>query len=307
MFSTFSSAPAAAPPTPAPAADAPSKTEQTPLVAGKSETSEEKPWMTALAMVVMIGIAVGKTQLTAFLFSYADFPTAYSGWSCVVTCILIGCVFPFKPSMWACPTRQMWPMLLIIVLFTSLDLAGTNIALANLSTSFQQCIAATNPFITIIIETLLYCKLQHWLTYSVVAVVVVGTVLTSLGQVEIDLVGLIFELLAVCSSAAKYAFTHKAFRDFKGQLGALALLFWIDLLMIPVFTVWTLSTGELQLFFADVLHSSTDWWQMTGARARPTFSWKSVYAPTRVPTHACVWRAHEKRARTHDARKRAAD
>ena len=259
-----------------------SKTENTPLVNGKEAAAGEvSPVTTGLAIFVMIFIAVTKTQLTAFLFSYSNYPTAYSGWSAFVTCLLIGIVFPFVPKMWAVPTRDMLPMLGLIILFTTLDLAGTNIALANLSTALQQSISATNPFITIIIETALYCRIQHWLTYIVVALVVIGTILTTVGQAELNPLGLTFAIVQVFSSACKYAFTHKTFRDFKGQLGALALLFWIDLMMIPIFLVWTLISGEFFNFFGAVDESQSIFWQMTGM-PRTTHPHQLVQATARA-------------------------
>ena len=54
-----------------------------------------------------------KTQLTAYLFSSGPYPTAYSLWSCVVTCVLllpfffVPCCFPQQfPQQWGYPTLK---------------------------------------------------------------------------------------------------------------------------------------------------------------------------------------------------------
>jgi hypothetical protein len=214
--------------------------------------------------VLLVAIAVVKTQLTAQVLrlSTSSYPTAYSLWSCVVVCIMLLPVFAleyiFLGKKMQFPTMKMAPTLFLIILFTSLDLGFTNIALAEISTALQQCIAATNPFHTIFIETALYQKWQHVLTYSTVTLLVFGAVLTSMGTIDqMTTFGVISACIAVVSSASKYVFTHSAFRHFKKDLSAMSLLFWVDLLMVPIYLVWTMIPtqthphGELFPMFQD--------------------------------------------------------
>merc|ERR1711998_371651 len=94
---------------------------------------------------------------------------------------------------------------------------------------------------------------------------VVGAVLASLGSVSrLSVFGVVAACLAVLSSASKYVFTHGALKKFKGELGSLALLFWVDLFMTPIFLVWTLANGELSDLFTVAFADVTTFWQMTG-------------------------------------------
>merc|ERR1719478_1464265 len=106
------------------------------------------------SLFALVSMAVVKTQLTAALFrtSTAGYPTAYSFWSCIVTVLLLVPYFLVRPSSFGFPTRPMAGTLFLIVAFTSFDLGFTNIALARISTALQQCVAATNPFWSIIFE-----------------------------------------------------------------------------------------------------------------------------------------------------------
>ena len=124
--------------------------------------------------------------------------------------------------------------LLTIVFFTAFDLAFTNIALARISTALQQCIAATNPFWTIMLETALYQRFQHPVTYLTVALLVVGAG------------------LALSSSA----FVLQLLRD-RGELGsrhgraALGILLFQDLAAVPLLvTALTASPPRSELRLA---------------------------------------------------------
>lgn len=241
--------------------------EKTPLNPAKAEKPPPPFYATLASVVMLIAIAVSKTQLTAALFSSSNYPTAYSLYSCVVTDIILIPCFLVRPSQWAVPTKAMAPTLGIILFFTCFDLAFTNLALSIISSALQQSIASTNPFWTIMFETVLYSRIQHPLVYFMVAMVVVGAVLTGGGEVEPAFSGILFAILAVLSSSLKYVFTHKAFQAFKGQLGALALLFWIDLLLIPIYLIWTVISGELKDLVNVGFAQSSVFWQMTGTAA----------------------------------------
>jgi len=153
--------------------------EATPLVTGKDEdekTPREK-MITAGSIVLLVGTAVVKTQLTAYLFSYSNTPTAYSLYSCIVTCVILAPVFIIWPQTWAVPTAAMTNVMTLIVFFTAGDMGLTNIALSELTTALQTSIASTNPFWAMWIESVLYRRFQHILVIVCVSMLVVGAVL----------------------------------------------------------------------------------------------------------------------------------
>jgi len=219
----------------------------------------------------LVAIVVVKVQLTAYLFSMSKFPTAYSFYSAIVTDAMLIPMFIIFPKQWGAPNLEMFCppkfVFTLIIIFTTCDMAFTNIALANISITLQQCIAATNPFWTICIESLIHQKFQHALVYAVVAGTVVGAIFVSISDVsKLNVTGVVFACAAVLCSASKYSFTHAAFKQYKDKLGALSLLFWVDLLMIPIFVPWVLINGELM----DLINSGMsvgDWWQFTGTAA----------------------------------------
>ena len=164
-------------------------TEATPLKGGEESAGPKKwhsfldghQWKVFGVVALLVGIATTKTQITAFLFSYSSVPTAYSWWSCVVTDLILlpifiaewcGCTCMGKQ--WGIPTWKALPTFALICFFTLFDLMMTNIALAEIPAAVQSCIAATNPFWALSIESLLYCKLQNILVYVTVCVIVLG-------------------------------------------------------------------------------------------------------------------------------------
>ena len=244
-----------------------SASEETPLVAKNDASEYTEKFKIMFSIGLLISIAVLKTQLTAVLFAGSKFPTAYSFYSCIVTCVLLVPVFIIKPSQWGVPVREMFVgphySLTLIVIFTSFDLGLTNVALSEISAALVSCIQATNPFWCIMIESLLSGKWQHGAVYLSVLCVVLGAALTSVSQIDkITALGLCSAIAAVFCSASKYVFAHAAFKEFKGVMGPLALLFWVDILMMPVYIVWVLINHEVSNLFAAHL-SAGKWLQFT--------------------------------------------
>ena len=220
------------------------------------------------------------------------YPTAYSLYSCIVTILLLVPIFlldgriPGMSKQWGVPVKAMFikppearshafdviGAFTLMVIFTALDLGATNIALAHVSIALQQCIAATNPFWCLMIETALFRRHQHFMIYLAVSCVVLGALVVSVSQGggKDNAVGLLAACVAVLSSASKYALTHHTFKTFKGVLGPNALLFWLDLLMIPIYVLWILiGDGIGVMHELDILKSAafTDaaiFWQFTG-------------------------------------------
>ncbi len=231
----------------------------------------DRTW-TVAAVMLLISIAVCKVQLTAYLFSMAKYPTAYSFYTCLVTTVMLVPAFILAPSTWGTPSKEMFLgphyALTLIVLFTTFDLGFTNIALANITTALQQCIAATTPFWTIMIESLLHRRCYHPIVYGTVLGLVAGAVLASLADVRsLNVFGAVAAVVAVICSASKSAFTHAAFKQQNSSMSPLALLFWVDLLMIPIYVPWVLVNGELYDLVAESGMSMSEWWQFFGTAA----------------------------------------
>jgi len=238
------------------------KGEEIPLV-GTEDASHK--WKVPLAMITLVSVAVFKTQITAQLFHEQNYPTAYSMLSCVVTCALLVPIFIVFRSQWQMVDwKMLWPDLLIVVAFTALDLGFSNIALAELSTALFQCIAACNPALTVVLESVVNGKMQHWVIYVVVLGLVVGAIFAQTGDngERYSTYGIIAAIIQVTCSSSKYVFAHGILKKHKGGLSSLSLLFWLDLFMIPFYIVWTLINGELIGFFITDSHSLSEWFMM---------------------------------------------
>ena len=143
---------------------------------------------TTIALVSLVTIVVVKVQLTAWLFSMSKFPTVYSFYSAIVTDVMLIPMFLLFPKQWGVPSLDMFGppkfVFTLIIIFTTFDMAFTNIALANISVALQQCIAATNPFWTVMIESVLYGKFQNPIIYGTVySGLVVGAILVSVSDI----------------------------------------------------------------------------------------------------------------------------
>lgn len=239
-------------------------TEATSLVNGAPAEEAPSQSLTTLSVASLISIAVLKTQITAALFSSVHTPTAFSLLSCLVTCMMLMPIFFIWRKQWTVVTWSMlWPDLLVVVAFTSIDLAMSNIALSELSTALFQCIAATNPAMTALIEGVYYRTPQHWAVYVTLAGLVSGAVLANAGsdRSHVTTYGLIAALLQVVCSSSKYVFAHGILKKQKGKLGSLALLFWLDLLMVPIYVPWVIANGEWVLLFG-VARTGGEWTNM---------------------------------------------
>lgn len=230
--------------------------EKTPLTSSSAEPEDpNKQLYTILSICGLITVNVIKVQLTAHLFESQNYPTAYSFWSAICTIALLIPVFICKPSQFGLPTREMMPILTAVVLFTTFDMAFQNMALANASTALVMCIMATNPFWTVLIETALYCKTAHFVIYITVCMLVVGAVLVSLGSpiTKAGTFGIVCACAGVLCSASKAVFTHDTFKQYKKVLTPMALLFWIDVCMLPIYIGWTIANGELPMMYDDAI------------------------------------------------------
>merc|ERR1719217_303147 len=140
-----------------------------------------------------------------------------------------------------------------ICLAIAIDLACQNVALAILSVALQQCIKATLPTFTVIIESIIRQKRSHPAIYATVAAITIGPILvasTSSWHPEarvrggIQRYGAVMMLLAMIGGAFKYVLCHKAISDFRNEMGVLAFTFWVEVFVGAMLLPWALLNGE---------------------------------------------------------------
>ena len=187
-----------------------------------------------LALAFLTFVAVTKTILTKLVFTHVKAPVAFSVLSCVATNVCLLPVFAAKPSLFQPLRRRMfWPMLGVCFAI-AIDLGCTNVAISVLSVALQQCIKATSPTATVILESFLLGKWQHPAIYATVILICVGPVLSQLGSSSFDSTpfGVIMMVLAVIAGAFKYVLAHKIIKEFRSELGTLAFTFWVEVMQL---------------------------------------------------------------------------
>jgi len=230
----------------------------------KSEEPEASDSRVIFAFSFLVFVAVTKTLLTKTVFVHGTPPIAFSAFSCVVTGLCIAPVFFIKPSLYASLTMEMMVGFLIVCLAIALDLALTNMAISLLSVALQQCIKATSPAATVLLESMIDRVCHHPLKYLVVLLLCVGPILTNLGSTSYDStpIGVIAMVIAVVAGAFKYVLAHAMIKNYKKSLGTLAFTFWVEIFVAVMLVPWAYLNGEAELliFGADGNGvSMTDW------------------------------------------------
>jgi len=162
----------------------------------------------AAALSCFVAVAVAKTLLTKLVFVHTPLPVAVSLLSCIVTMLCLVPVFALRLAAFHGLQWSMLRPLALVWLAAGLDLGCTNIALASLSVAMAQCLKATQPVLTVAMETSSKGgALQHPLTYASLAVIVLGVAVTRAGSSALDSssFGIGMMLLAITASSAKCA------------------------------------------------------------------------------------------------------
>lgn len=200
------------------------------------------------AFAFLTFVAVSKTLLTKLVFtSHDNGPVAFSVLSCVLTLLCMWPVFKWKPETWAVPRPEMYKGFLGVCVAIALDLACTNVALSLLSVALQQCIKATSPALTIMLESAVNKKLQHPLIYVTIALICLGPILAQLGTTSFDStpLGIFMMLFAVTAGAFKYVAAHAVIKEYRGEMGTLAFTFWVEVVVAIMLLPWAILNGEL--------------------------------------------------------------
>ena len=216
----------------------------------------------AFAFAFLVFVAVTKTLLTKTVFVDGVPPVAFSVFSCVVTALCMLPVFLCDPSLFASLNCDMLLGFIAVCVFIALDLALTNVAIAMLSVALQQCIKATSPAATVLLESLWHRVCHHPLKYVLVVLLCVGPILTTLGSSSYDStpLGVLAMTLAVIAGAFKYVLAHAIIKKYKNTLGTFAFTFWVEVFVAIMLTPWAVLNGEAEeLLIGEWAHSSNDW------------------------------------------------
>lgn len=189
---------------------------------------------------------------------------AFSALSCATTVLCMICVFIFEPGTLATPDVASGPALLVITIFSTIDLGCTNAAIARLPAATQQVLAALNPIFTITIESVLGCQLKHPLLYLSVFALTVGAAFVADSQLIThggseyvstgsEGTGVLLMIIAVMSSALKYVLLRKLSVRTKHQVGTVSFVFWVDMIAFVVLSSIAIVSGEFDTLIQSLL------------------------------------------------------
>ena len=124
-------------------------------------------WNALTTAVALLPITlVSELQLPSFLTRILCLP---EGWR--------------MPKTWALPQRNMAMPLVVVFICTAINLGLSNVALDNLSVPVHQCIMATSPVWTTIIEHIAIDRMpRHVLVYLCIAIITLAAILVSIGD-----------------------------------------------------------------------------------------------------------------------------
>lgn len=226
---------------------------------------------TACSVGLLMSVAATKTMLTKLIFQQVSIPVAFSLLSCVMTILLLLPVFAVQPHLFQWLKPHMVKQLSVVCVMVAVDLGFTNIAISMLPLALQQCIAATTPAATVSIESVYERRLQHPAIYGVIVALCAGAVIAELGafsgpESARDLSGEVMMLMAVFAAACKYVFAKATVETYRDELGALAFLFWVEVIILVILLPWAIANGEIArlLAYAD---SVAIWLPLCGCSA----------------------------------------
>jgi len=231
--------------------------EKTPLAGSEAEEAEKKAQAKKefigafLSICLLVSVACSKTLLTKQLFASVSTPVAFSALSAIATVICLVPVFLIFPKQWAGlkADSEILVGFGVVCLFVATDMGCTNTAVLLLSVALQQCILATSPFWTVIIESIVKKKAQHPLIYVTISLLVAGAIFTNLGSsaTETNPVGIAMMMVAVLASSTKNVFIKKTLDATKKHYSSLAFLFWLDNFILLILVPWSIINGEASI------------------------------------------------------------
>ena len=112
---------------------------------------------------------------------------------------------------------------------------------------------ASLPVAVTLLEKLVPPGKSHSTVVHVLLVpMTLGPILVTLGsksddedKADINVFGLICQMIAIFAAAAKAVTTHNLIKGCKKEMNQVTFLFWLDVLMMPILLVWTAINQEL--------------------------------------------------------------
>jgi len=228
------------------------------------------------ALGFLIAVAVSKTLLTKLVFTHVPPTVAFSVLSCIATnlCLAPCLLYSGRLRLLTCPQL---PGFIAVCAAIAVDLACTNVALAILSIALQQCIKATSPTATVLVESLVKGKRFHGAIYAVVLAICIGPILVTFSPSESRLLaesesgsqafGVLMMVAAVVGGAFKYVLAHQVIVEFREHMGVLAFTFWVEFFVGVMLLPWALLTGEARLLLYSTERSLGEWLLLWGTAA----------------------------------------
>jgi hypothetical protein len=252
------------------------------------------------SIAMLITIAAVKTVLTKLIFVHVPTPIAYSLLSAVVTALLL------VPSLavrgFGILRREMMVRFMLVCVAVAVDLGMNNIAIWLLPLALQQAIASTIPGVTVVLESIVRRRRKSLGTYLVIGVLCGGAVLSHLGtrldsggaeggsgeialgsgevaggegargagyvsaEGERRLLGECAMAVAIFAAACKYVFAKETIHACRQELGAISLLFWIEVFITAILLPWAYLNGELATLLT-AQRSGFEWCMLCSAAA----------------------------------------
>jgi len=217
------------------------------------------------AFSFLVAVGVSKTLLTKLIFNHSPTPLAFSVLSCLATNICLVPILIYKKDT-PVLTKKMLPGFAGICVAIALDLACQNVALAILSVALQQCIKATAPTATVVVESIIRRKKYHWAIYLSVVTICLGPILVAMQsswEAKSDAgsqpFGAFMMIVAVIGGAFKAVLCHKAIKEFREQMGILAFTFWVEVFVGFMILPFAIYTGEVSTMWYESGNDFLGW------------------------------------------------
>lgn len=230
-----------------------------------------------LALIFLVAIGVSKTLLTKLIFSHSPTPVAFSVLSCVATNVCLLPILAWRGDFRGLSRKQLRSFVAVCVAI-AVDLACQNVALSILSIALQQCIKATLPTCTVIVESLLKRKRFHPLIYATVIAICLGPIIVAsqsswVGKSDAgsaagtQLFGAIMMIVAMLGGAFKYVLCHHAIKEFQREMGVLTFTFWVETFVGAMLLPWAILNGEAYRLLVESDQTLGEWVLLFGTGA----------------------------------------
>lgn len=167
--------------------------------------------------------------------------------SCLVTNAALGIGFALHPGSLKSLDRSMVREFALVCVAIAVDLGCSNVAISLISVALQQCVRATAPAATMLVERVCKRRPQKLKLVGAVGLVVVGPIIAQLGS-DLSggsLLGIFMQLAAVLGGSLKSVYGHTILTEHKKRLGILSFLFWAEWFTAALLLPWAILAGEV--------------------------------------------------------------